>query len=152
MHAKMALEAINAGKSVFVEKPLALNEIELDEIIKSYKSKDVNVSVGFNRRFAPLAIKMKKTLGNSITPINIVATMNAGFIPKDVWIHDMEIGGGRIIGEACHYMDLCNYLTSSTIKSVCMSSMGLSVSEDTDNVSILLKYENGATAVINYFF
>ena len=69
---------------------------ELDEIIKSYNSKDVNISVGFNRRFAPLAKKMKEVLGSSISPINIVATMNAGFIPKDVWIHDMEIGGGRL--------------------------------------------------------
>ena len=151
MHAKMTIEAINAGKSVFVEKPLALNEIELDEIIKSYKSKDVNLSVGFNRRFAPLAIKMKKTLGNSITPINIVATMNAGFIPKDVWIHDMEIGGGRIIGEACHYIDLCSYLTGSKVISVCMNSMGSNPEENTDNASILLKYENGSNAVINYF-
>ena len=116
MHAKMTLEAINAGKSVFVEKPLALNERELNEIIENYNSKDVNVSVGFNRRFAPLAKKMKKALGNSTTPINIVATMNAGFIPKDVWVHDMEIGGGRIIGEACHYIDLCSYL--SRIKSI----------------------------------
>ena len=151
MHAKMTIEAINAGKSVFVEKPLALNEVELDEIIKSYNSKDVNVSVGFNRRFAPLAIKMKKTLGDSITPINIVATMNAGFIPKDVWIHDMEIGGGRIIGEACHYIDLCTYLSGSKVISVCMNSMGSNPEENTDNASILLKYENGSNAVINYF-
>ena len=151
MHAKMTIEAINAGKSVFVEKPLALNEVELDEIIKSYNSKDVNVSVGFNRRFAPLAMKMKKILGNSITPINIVATMNAGFIPKDVWIHDMEIGGGRIIGEACHYIDLCSYLTGSKVISVCMNSMGSNPEENTDNASILLKYENGSNAVINYF-
>ena len=151
MHAKMTIEAINAGKSIFVEKPLALNEIELDEIIKSYNSKDVNVSVGFNRRFAPLAKKMKKALGDSLTPINIIATMNAGFIPKDVWIHDMEIGGGRIIGEACHYIDLCSYLSGSKVVSVCMNAMGKNPEENTDNASILLKYENGTNAVINYF-
>ena len=151
MHAKMTMEAINAGKSVYVEKPLALNEKELDEIIKNYNSKNINLSVGFNRRFAPLAKKMKKALGNSITPINIVATMNAGFIPKDVWVHDMEIGGGRIIGEACHYIDLCTYLTGSKVVSVCMNAMGLNPEENTDNTSILLKYENGSNAVINYF-
>ena len=151
MHAKMTMEAINAGKSVFVEKPLALNESELNEIIENYNSKDVNVSVGFNRRFAPLAKKMKKALGNSTTPINIVATMNAGFIPKDVWVHDMEIGGGRIIGEACHYIDLCSYLAGSKVTSVCMNAMGLNPKENTDNASILLKYENGSNAVINYF-
>ena len=151
MHAKMTLEAIKAGKSVFVEKPLALNESELNEIIENYNSKDVNVSVGFNRRFAPLAKKMKKALGNSTTPINIVATMNAGFIPKDVWVHDMEIGGGRIIGEACHYIDLCSYLAGSKVISVCMNAMGTNPEENTDNASILLKYENGSNAVINYF-
>ena len=151
MHAKMTLEAINAGKSVFVEKPLALNERELNEIIENYNSKDVNVSVGFNRRFAPLAKKMKKALGSSTTPINIVATMNAGFIPKDVWVHDMEIGGGRIIGEACHYIDLCSYLAGSKVVSVCMNAMGKNPEENTDNASILLKYENGSNAVINYF-
>ena len=151
MHAKMTLEAIKAGKSVFVEKPLALNESELNEIIENYNSKDVNVSVGFNRRFAPLAKKMKKALGNSTTPINIVATMNAGFIPKDVWVHDMEIGGGRIIGEACHYIDLCSYLAGSKVTSVCMNAMGTNPEENTDNASILLKYENGSNAVINYF-
>ena len=151
MHAKMVIEAINAGKSVFVEKPLALNESELDEIIEKYNSKDVNVSVGFNRRFAPLAKKMKKALGSSSAPINIIATMNAGFIPNDVWVHDMEIGGGRIIGEACHYIDLCSYLAGSKVISVCMNAMGTNPEENTDNASILLKYENGSNAVINYF-
>ena len=151
MHAKMTIEAINAGKSVFVEKPLALNENELDEIIQNYNSKDVNVSVGFNRRFAPLAKKMKKALGSEKNPINIIATMNAGFIPKDVWVHDMEIGGGRIIGEACHYIDFCSYLVGSKVISVCMNAMGKNPEENTDNASILLKYENGSNAVINYF-
>ena len=75
-------------------------------MIESYEKNNVNISVGFNRRFAPLAIQMKKALGNDETPINIIATMNAGFIPKDVWVHDMQVGGGRIIGEACHYIDL----------------------------------------------
>jgi predicted dehydrogenase len=77
--------------------------------------------------------------------------MNAGFIPKDVWVHDMEIGGGRIIGEACHYIDLCSYLAGSKVTDVCMNSMGVNPEENTDNASILLKYENGSNAVINYF-
>ena len=151
MHANMTIEAIKTGKSVFVEKPLALNHKELDEIIELYNLNEVNITVGFNRRFAPLAKKMKKTLGNSTNPINIIATMNAGFVPKDVWLHDMEIGGGRIIGEACHYIDLCTYLTDSKVVSVCMNSMGINPQENTDNASILLKYENGSNAVINYF-
>ena len=74
-----------------------------------------------------------------------------GLYPKDVWVHDMEIGGGRIIGEACHYIDLCSYLAGSKVISVCMNAMGTNPEENTDNASILLKYENGSNAVINYF-
>lgn len=151
MHASMVLETINSGKSVFVEKPLALTESELESIILAYKNQNVSVSVGFNRRFAPLAKSMKKLLGNDNTPINIVATMNAGFIPADVWVHDMEVGGGRIVGEACHYIDLCTYFTGSKVKEVCMNAMGINPEENTDNASILIRYENGSNAVINYF-
>lgn len=150
-HARMVIEAANAGKNVFVEKPLALTTDEIHDIIDCYKSSDVNISVGFNRRFAPIAEQMKKSLGNDNTPINIIATMNAGFIPKGVWVHDMELGGGRIIGEACHYIDLCSYLAGSRVINVCMNAMGTNPAEDTDNASILLKYANGSTAVINYF-
>ncbi|BFP41092.1 bi-domain-containing oxidoreductase [Flavobacteriaceae bacterium GF1] len=151
MHAPMVLETLRSGKSVFVEKPLALNNVEIQEIIGAYKGQNVNLSVGFNRRFAPIAKKMKKLLGNDNSPMNIVATMNAGYIPSDVWVHDMEIGGGRIIGEACHYIDLCTYLAGSNVKAVCMNAMGLNPKENTDNASILLKYENGTNATINYF-
>lgn len=151
MHAPMVLQAIQAGKSVFVEKPLAITEAELAGIIAAYSAANVNVSVGFNRRFAPLAQKMKALLGSNQTPINIVATMNAGAIPPNVWIHDMAVGGGRILGEACHYIDLCTYLAGSRVISVCMNAMGIDPSENTDNASILLKYANGSNAVINYF-
>jgi predicted dehydrogenase/threonine dehydrogenase-like Zn-dependent dehydrogenase len=151
MHAAMVLEALKADKSVFVEKPLALSSEELDKIIEEYNQRSINVSVGFNRRFAPLAKQMKKVLGNDNAPMNIIATMNAGFIPADVWVHDMEVGGGRIIGEACHYIDLCTYLADSKVISVCMNAMGMNPQEHTDNASILLKYENGTNAVINYF-
>lgn len=151
MHASMVVETLKAGKSVFVEKPLALNQEELNNIIQEYKQSKVSISVGFNRRFAPLAIKMKNVLGNDNSPINIIATMNAGFVSPEVWVHDMEIGGGRIIGEACHYIDLCTYLADSKVVAVCMNSMGVNPQENTDNASILLKYENGTNAVINYF-
>jgi len=151
MHAPMVLECIEAGKSVFVEKPLAIKEIELQAIINAYIDNTINISVGFNRRFAPLAQKMKNLLGPNQTPINIVATMNAGYIPANVWVHDMEVGGGRILGEACHYIDLCTYLSGSKVVSVCMNAMETNPQENTDNASILLKYENGTNAVINYF-
>lgn len=150
-HAALAIEALRNGKNVFIEKPLALNKEELDRVIEVYKQSGKTLTVGYNRRFAPLAVEMKKALGSASTPMNIVATMNAGFIPSKVWIHDIEVGGGRIIGEACHFIDLITYLTGSKVKSVCMNSLGTQPEENTDNASILLKYENGTNAVINYF-
>lgn len=151
LHAKMVLETLKANKSVFVEKPLCLNEEELDEIINTYKgvNEGVTVNVGFNRRFSPFATKLKQLVGNG--PKNIVATMNAGFIPADVWVHDLEVGGGRIIGEACHFIDLCSYIADSEVVAVCMNAMGENPEENTDNATILLKYANGTNAVINYF-
>ena len=74
---------------------------------------------------------MKQLMGDG--PKNIIATMNEGFIPKDVWEHDMEIGGGRILGEACHFIDLCSYLAGSKVVSVCMNAMGENPEENTDN-------------------
>lgn len=150
-HARMVIDALKAGKHVFVEKPLALNQEELDAVVEAYVESGKTVSVGFNRRFAPLAVQMKKALGSGNTPMNIIATMNAGMIPANVWVHDMEVGGGRIIGEACHFIDLISYLAGSKVKSVCMSSMGVNPEENTDNATILLKYENGTNGVINYF-
>lgn len=148
-HASLTAQALAAGKHVFVEKPLALNALELDNLIEAYNTSGKTISVGFNRRFAPLAQKMKSLLGTP-APINIVATMNAGAIPVNSWVHDMETGGGRIIGEACHYIDLCTFLADSHITAVCMNSMG-AANESTDNASILLRYANGTNAVINYF-
>lgn len=150
-HASLVVQALNASKHVFVEKPLALNEEELNKVVDAYNQSGKTISVGFNRRFAPLAIQMKKALGNTNSPMNIVATMNAGFIPPNVWVHDIEVGGGRIIGEACHFIDLISFITGSKVKSVCMNSIGVNPAENTDNATILLKYENGSNAVINYF-
>lgn len=151
LHAPMVLETLKAGKSVMVEKPLCLNEGELNQIEEAYKAapKGTTLTVGFNRRFAPLAVKMKDLAGSG--PKNIIATMNAGFIPPEVWVHDLEIGGGRIIGEACHFIDLCSFLAGSNVKSVLMNAMGENPQENTDNASIILRYENGTNAVINYF-
>jgi predicted dehydrogenase len=146
------VDALNHGKHVFVEKPLALNLEELNAIKDAYCNSIAKptLTVGFNRRFSPHSVAVKNALGNS-GPLNIVATMNAGNIPSNVWIHDLKIGGGRIIGEACHYIDLSNYLTDSRVVSVCMNSLGKQTDEKTDNASILLKYEDGSNVVINYF-
>lgn len=150
-HASLAIEALKSKKHVFVEKPLALNIGELDGVIDAHKSSGCSLTVGFNRRFSPHTQAVKKALGNDPGAINITATMNAGFIPKEMWVHDLDIGGGRIIGEACHLIDLLVYLVQAKVKSVCMNSIGLNPDETTDNVSILLKFENGSNGVINYF-
>ena len=151
LHAKMVKETLEAGKSVFVEKPLCLHPEELEEISEAYQKagKGVTLTVGYNRRFSPFAVKLKQMIGDG--PKNIIATMNAGFIPPEVWVHDLEVGGGRIIGEACHFIDLCSYLAGSKVIAVCMNAMGENPQENTDNATILLKYENGTNAVINYF-
>ena len=149
LHAALTVDALNVGKHVFVEKPLCLTSDELENIIDAVNTSGKTVVVGFNRRFSPHAIRVKKYLDNR--PINIIATMNAGHIPPDVWVHDMTVGGGRIIGEACHFIDLCSYFTESEITSVCMNAMGVNPQENTDNASILIKYANGSNAVINYF-
>lgn len=149
LHAKMVIEGLHAGKNVFVEKPLSLNNDELQLIIDAYQHSEKTLIVGFNRRFSPHIVKIKSLVGNS--QMNVIATMNAGFIPANVWVHDMKIGGGRIIGEACHYIDLISFLTGSKVKAVCMNALGTNPEESTDNASILLRYENGSTGVINYF-
>lgn len=149
LHSKMVIEGLQAGKNVFVEKPLALNDEELQNIIDVYEKSGKTLTVGFNRRFSPHIEKIKSLVGDS--QMNVIATMNAGFIPANVWVHDMKTGGGRIIGEACHYIDLISFLTGSKVKSVCMNAMGTNPEENTDNASILLRYENGSTGVINYF-
>lgn len=147
-HAQMVIDGLNNGKNVFVEKPLALNNDELEKIITAYTGQKT-LTVGFNRRFSPHIRKIKQLVGNA--PMNVIATMNAGNIPSNVWVHDMKVGGGRIIGEACHFIDLITFLTGSMVKAVCMNAMGSNPQEETDNASILLEYENGSTGVINYF-
>lgn len=153
LHAQMLIESLKNGKNAFVEKPLAINRESLEQVIETYKNlkEPLSVSVGFNRRFSPIAQKAKKLLGDSTSSINMIATMNAGFISADVWVQDMQTGGGRIIGEACHFIDLMIYFSGSKVKSVSMSALGLQPSENTDNAVIILKFENGSQGVINYF-
>ena len=155
-HSKLVNEFLRKGKNVFVEKPLAINNFELDSTIKAYnevlKAKiNSTLTVGFNRRFSPHIQKLKRSLSSDSVPMNIIANMNAGYIPKDHWVNDLEIGGGRIIGEACHMIDLCAYITNSKIISVCANFKGLETNLASGDISTLLKFENGSNAVVNYF-
>lgn len=151
LHAGQVVESLHAGKHVLVEKPLALTHSELDEIDTAMQYSNKTLTVGFNRRFSPFITDAKEKIGTSDVPVNVVATMNAGFIPGDSWVHDIETGGGRIIGEACHMIDLITFITGSLIDSVIMNAMGTNPAQNTDNAAILLKYRNGSTGVVNYF-
>ena len=151
-HATMAMESLKAGKHVFVEKPLVINKEELDALVGVYQASSNSISVGFNRRFSPFLIDIKRKLGNlSQNPIHVIATMNAGFIPNNHWTQDPEIGGGRIIGEACHLIDVITYLTDSLVDQIVMNALGNEDQTTTDNATLILKYKNGSNGVINYF-
>lgn len=149
-HASKVISAIQSQKHCFVEKPLCITEDELESIAQAYTGENI-IQVGFNRRFAPLIQKMKKSLGSN--PMSINYRINAGIIPKDVWIQDTEIGGGRIVGEVCHFIDTCSYLIGSDVESVFASSVNKADKSipDEDNVSIILNYKNGSTATVTYF-
>ncbi|MDY7031089.1 MAG: bi-domain-containing oxidoreductase [Thermodesulfobacteriota bacterium] len=156
-HAGFVIKALKAGKHVFVEKPLCLKPQELRDIIDAYneignttfKTKNCPVlMVGFNRRFAPQIQKMKTLLANVKGPKSFVITVNAGAIPTNHWIQDLEVGGGRILGEACHFVDLLRFLADSPIFSYSRSAMD---SENGDTVSLQLRFSDGSIGTVHYF-
>ncbi|MFI1771055.1 bi-domain-containing oxidoreductase [Thalassobellus citreus] len=147
-HAKYVLKALKANKHVFVEKPLCLLETELDAIIKAQHKHNNVVMVGFNRRFSPLSQKIKKTVGSG--PMTMMYRINAGYIPQDSWIQDSEIGGGRILGEVCHFIDYLTYINGSL--PVKISATALPDTHNlNDTVNILIQFKNGSTGVIGYY-
>ncbi|MDA7568200.1 bi-domain-containing oxidoreductase [Emcibacteraceae bacterium] len=157
-HANFVIQALKAGKNVFVEKPLALNYEQLEQIAKTYLATNnsgisAKLMVGFNRRFSPLMQRLKKQTTKSSDPMSIIYTCNAGAIPVDTWIQDKEAGGGRIIGEACHFIDITRYLTNSSIIDVRASSMKLAegVINCHDTASITIRFDNGSMATIHYY-
>jgi predicted dehydrogenase len=149
-HAVFACEALNAGKHVFVEKPLALTEAELDQIEKAYTAAardfGVKLMVGFNRRFSPLTQKMKSLLQTVSEPKSIIMTINAGAVSAEHWSRDRRTGGGRIIGEACHFVDLARFLAGCPISGVQATGTG----EGSEAVSFTLRFEDGSFATIDY--
>jgi len=151
LHAELAIKALLANKHVFVEKPLALALTELEDIKTALINSKGSVTVGFNRRFSPHVEKIKSLIGDTPGPLSIVCNMNAGAIPRNHWVQDLKVGGGRILGEACHHIDLASFIAGSPINEVCMQALGESPEVNTDNASILLKFQNGSQAVINYF-
>lgn len=156
-HARLTVEAMRAGKHVFVEKPLCLTGPELDNIIAEREAIAADkgtaplVMVGFNRRFAPSAIAMKDAMKGRVGPAFTSFLCNAGFIPADNPYQDPEVGGGRIIGEACHFIDFVAWLTDSPITSVtAMKQEPASGPDLEDNVAITLGFADGSVAQVAY--
>jgi predicted dehydrogenase/threonine dehydrogenase-like Zn-dependent dehydrogenase len=148
-HAELIIEAIENDKHVFVEKPLALSLDELDSIRLSLTQHPTSMlMVDFNRRFSPFVIKMKELLSTINIPLAMVMTVNAGSIPVDHWTQDLAIGGGRIVGEACHFIDLLRHLAGFPISSYQRISMDSSTN---DTVTLQLVFENGSIGTIHYF-
>ncbi|HXT47535.1 MAG TPA: bi-domain-containing oxidoreductase [Gemmatimonadaceae bacterium] len=154
-HASLALRALRAGKHVFVEKPLALREEELDEIAvamdpAAHPASPI-LTVGFNRRFAPLTTALRRKLAGRAGPLAMVITVNAGAIPSDHWTRDAVQGGGRIVGESCHFLDLARCLAGSAITDITVNSArdhdGRIVN---DVVHLSLAFADGSTAVVHY--
>jgi predicted dehydrogenase/threonine dehydrogenase-like Zn-dependent dehydrogenase len=148
-HYEYVKKSIEKGKHVFVEKPLCLHPEELEELKDLYKDGRSIVMVGFNRRFAPFIQQIKKSLDPAV-PCAIQYRINSGTIPPDHWVQDMETGGGRIIGEVCHFIDTCIYLAGSTVKTVSAIAMKSSPQLN-DTLSIQLLFNNGSIANISYF-
>ena len=148
-HAQLVCSALFKGKHVFVEKPLAINSSGLIEINTAYQSAESKplLMVGFNRRFAPQIQKIKSLLSGITSPKTFVMTINAGAIPQTHWTQDPSVGGGRIIGEACHFIDLLRFLVGHPIKDSSIVAMN---SETADTASISLSFYDGSIGTIHY--
>jgi predicted dehydrogenase len=153
LHAQQVIDSIKAGKHVLVEKPLALTNIEIESIRTAAKENpNVIITVGFNRRYSPFVQKIKNKILQSNEPIAINCRVNAGYFGPEVWVQSMEEGGGRIIGEACHFIDLVCYIAGSKIKTFNVSGMPINNKsiKSLDNISCVLGFENGSMASITY--
>ncbi len=151
-HARLVLQSLDAGKHVFVEKPLCLTQAELDAIAQraNQSGQKQQITVGFNRRFSQLSQKLKQLAEATGEPLAISYTINAGFIDKSHWSQDVTIGGGRLLGEVCHFVDLCRFFTGAAITSSAINALKKN-GEASDSWQIILGFANGSTALIHYF-
>jgi predicted dehydrogenase/threonine dehydrogenase-like Zn-dependent dehydrogenase len=152
LHANQVLEALAAGKHIFCEKPLCLAESELRAIMRTHSAQDSGrlLLVGFNRRFAPMGVELKKFVSGIHEPLAIHYRVNAGFIPADHWVNDPKQGGGRILGEVCHFVDFLCFLADSCPVEVHGQSLGNPGQYSMDNVLATLKFANGTVGTISY--
>jgi polar amino acid transport system substrate-binding protein len=151
-HAQLARAALERNKHVFVEKPLALNDQQLESVLEVAAGSSTKLMVGFNRRFSPLAQRAKEFFSGRETPLSILYRVNAGRIPKEHWTQNAEEGGGRIVGEVCHFVDLMQYLTGALPVSVFAESISAKSGKvvDADSVFITLRFADGSNGSIAY--
>ncbi|HEX8903703.1 MAG TPA: bi-domain-containing oxidoreductase, partial [Longimicrobiaceae bacterium] len=149
-HARFAAQALRAGKAVFLEKPLAIDEEGLAEVLAAQEESGGVLAVGFNRRFSPLAEEVRRAFTPGL-PLAIQYRVNAGAIPRASWIHDPEDGGGRIIGEVCHFVDLCQFLADDIPVEVFAHALEGPEGGLHDTVTITLRFAKGSIASIAYF-
>jgi predicted dehydrogenase len=154
LHAPQVLAALREGKHVFCEKPLCLSEDELRSIVRSYletaSARRPALMVGFNRRFAPMMTQIKSFLAPISEPLALHYRVNAGYLPPDHWVNDREQGGGRILGEVCHFVDLLMFLAASPITEVESRALKTSSRYSGDNVLISIRFANGSQGTISY--
>lgn len=151
-HAELAAKALESGKAVFVEKPLAINTDQLKEVIEAKAKYNHPLMVGFNRRFAPISVNIKKEFSSVSEPLVINIRVNAGLIPKEHWTQQAEIGGGRIVGEVCHFIDLMQFFTGAEPVKVFAESISTKNDKITpeDNIAIVVKFSNGSIGNLTY--
>jgi predicted dehydrogenase/threonine dehydrogenase-like Zn-dependent dehydrogenase len=151
LHAGQVMSGLRARKHVFCEKPLALNHEELDEIISILQEDNQPLlMVGFNRRFAPMAVRLREFISESMEPLVAHYRVNAGYLPPEHWLHDYEQGGGRIIGEGCHFIDFLTFLVGEPPVSVSAHSIpGLGIYQE-DNVVLNFTFPDGSIGTVSY--
>ena len=148
-HAELTARALAAGKSVLVEKPLALDHAQLNQVIAARQASDAFFMVGFNRRFAPMSVKARAHLARHAGPKMLVLRVNAGNLPAESWVNSAEEGGGRILGEVCHFVDLARHLTGSAITSVQADTAAVKAGA-CDDLTVTLGFGDGSLATIVY--
>lgn len=150
-HAVLTARALAAGKHVFVEKPLGLTHDEIGAVASALEVSGGLLTVGFNRRFAPLSLELKDLVDMRTGPLSLVITVNAGNVDRDHWVQDPLLGGGRIVGEACHFIDLARFLAGSRIDDLSVKAASDGAGRPIDDVSHLsIGFDDGSTAVVHY--
>lgn len=151
-HGPLTAQALEAGKDVFVEKPMCLTTAELDAIVEAQRIHHRQVMVGYNRRYAPLGVQLRQRFAKHAQPLAVTYRMNAGFRPANHWLHDIEVGGGLILGEAVHFIDFMQFMVDAAPKRVFTQSIHSPTGDviDSDSVIINVQYEDGSIGAMSY--